>query len=88
MDFCGWRPRHRKPGKVALHVGDEARDPGRRHPLDDPLQGHRLASSGRSGDQPVAVGTRQLQPLGLASPRLGADEDVGRRFTRHGSLPA
>ncbi len=68
------RSGHGQAGKVALHVGDEARHALAAEPLDDALQGNGLAGAGRAGDQPVAVGA--LEDEFLPRPvRAGTDED-------------
>ena len=56
---------HADTGQVALHVGAEHRNPGRRELLGHHLQRHRLASAGRPGDQPMPVGPRQQKALGV-----------------------
>ena len=82
VHLAGGRPRHRQPRQVALHVGDDRRHARRREAFDDPLERHRLAGAGRAGDQPVAVGARKLEHLGVRSARVRADEDAVRRHAR------
>ena len=77
--------RHREPGEVALDVGDEGRDAGRRQPFDDALQCDGLAGAGRAGDQSVAIGALQLEDLRLAA--AGADIDSRLRLAGHGRVP-
>ena len=50
------------PGQVALDVGGEHRNAGARKPFRHHLQRHRLAGSGRAGDEAVPIGERERQP--------------------------
>ncbi|MNC85082.1 hypothetical protein D3C83_06580 [compost metagenome] len=56
LDLAFGHARLRQSREVALYVGQEHRhaDPG--ESFGDPLQRHRLAGAGRSGDQAMAVG--------------------------------
>ena len=60
--------------QVALDVGGEHGDAGRREALRQDLQRHRLAGAGRAGNEAVAVGELQVDVFdaGVAT----ADQDV------------
>jgi hypothetical protein len=60
------RSGHGEAAEIALHVGDEDRDPGLRETLGEALKGDRLAGAGGSGDQAVPVGAPEDEPLRLA----------------------
>src|SRR5690606_17890753 len=55
------RARHRQPGDVALHVGEEHRHADPREAFSQGHQGDRLAGAGRTGDQAVAIAQPRLQ---------------------------
>ena len=57
-----------KPRQVALHVRQENRHPRGGEPFGQDLEGHRLARTRRPGDQTVAVGILQREPLRIAVP--------------------
>ena len=73
--FESRRPGHGDPGKVALHIGEEHRNPGRREAFGQPLQRHRLACAGRARDEPVAIRPAEPQVLRFAIRRL-AEENL------------
>ncbi len=66
---------HRDAGEVALHVGQEHRDPLRRELFGHPLKRNGFPGSGGPRDQPVAVGAAQQQGL-VFTVRPEAEEDI------------
>ncbi len=73
----------RDAGEIALDVGRENRNAGARKTFRQDLQGHGLAGSGRAGDEPVPVGKRKRQILGLDA---AADEDAAVLVDRRRSF--
>jgi hypothetical protein len=57
---------HRHACQVALHVGEEHRNAGRREIFGEPLESDRLPGAGRARDQPVPVGAAEVEMLGFA----------------------
>ncbi len=80
-----WIARTRQARDIALDVLHEHRHSGRRQPLDEDLQRHRLARPGGARDQPVPIGElqQQLSRLGvILSPATHEDP-----IRRHRTLP-
>jgi len=61
LQLLARRARHRQPGHVALHVGQEDRHADPAEALGQGHQGDRLAGTGRAGDQAVAVAVLRQQ---------------------------
>ena len=71
--------RHGDAGEIALHVGGEDADAGGGKTFGERLQRHRLAGSGRAGDEAVAVAITQQQVIVIFG---FADEDLAGNFLR------
>ena len=66
VQFLGRTACRGQTRKIAFDIGQKHRHPCRRQPFGHDLQRHGLACAGGPGDQPMPVGQRQQQVLGLA----------------------
>jgi hypothetical protein len=73
MSLGRWRPGYGKAGEIALHVRDEGWNAGGAEAFDQPLQRYRFARTSRTCDQAVAIGSGELQLLGIGTPRAAAN---------------